>query len=84
MDADKGTNQSNRNWTNNEVSETAPHEFELGLWCIDTLQKLQDALEVSTKRIFEAKEELLAQIADVSNGALAEHSCLFLGEFSNY
>ncbi len=84
MDADKGTIQSNRNWTNNEVSETAPHEFELGLWCIDTLQKLQDALEVSTKRIFEAKEELLAQIADVSNDTLAEHNYFCLRGLSGY
>jgi hypothetical protein len=51
-------------WSNDRDS---PLEFELGLWSLDSLQKLQYSLKASVSSLLEAKEDLMAQIRDVSS-----------------
>jgi hypothetical protein len=38
----------------------------LGLWSLDSLHKLQYSLKASVNSLLEAKEDLMAQIRDVS------------------
>jgi hypothetical protein len=39
----------------------------LGLWSLDSLHKVQYSLKASVSSLFEAKEDLIAQIRDVSS-----------------
>jgi hypothetical protein len=55
--------RSEGEWTNDEKAQ---HEFELGLWSLDSLSKLQNSLKSSVDSLLEAKEELIAQIRNVS------------------
>ncbi|KAH8901092.1 hypothetical protein GQ53DRAFT_814577 [Thozetella sp. PMI_491] len=59
QDLDTTFKRSAKEWAE---SETAPEEFELGLWSLDALYKLQSSLQASVNSITEAKAVLTEQI----------------------
>jgi hypothetical protein len=44
-----------------------PLEYELGVWSLDALYKLQNSLNATVASLLKAKEELTAQITAVSS-----------------
>jgi hypothetical protein len=55
--------RSEREWSQNENS---PLEFELCVWCLESLHKLQQGLQASVDSLTTAREELLEQVQEVS------------------
>jgi hypothetical protein len=47
-------------------SDEYPPEYELGVWSLDALYKLQNSLNATVASLLKAKEELTAQIIAVS------------------
>ena len=48
------------------MEDEDPAEFELSIWSLDALYKLQNNLNAAVSSLRKAKEELTAQIIDVS------------------
>jgi len=70
-------------WANDENYAL---EFELGLWSLEALYKLQHSLKASVDSVMEAREKLVAQIIDgPGNRSVAlERMCQkYLGEFDS-
>ena len=53
-------------------------EFELGLWSLEALYKLQNSLKASVDSLLDAKEKLGAQIKEVSVSILGFEAVLRL------
>lgn len=60
----KLTHLQQSTFTNTE--DEYPPEFELGVWSLDALYRLQNSLNATVDSLQRAKEELTAQIIDVS------------------
>jgi len=71
-------------FTNTE--DEYPPEFELGVWSLDALYKLQNSLNATVSSLLRAKEELTAQIIDGpgKRSVKLERMCQeYLGAFEN-
>lgn len=64
-------NEDVKRWSEDD---NAVRRLQLGLWSLEALYKLQRPLKPTIESIKEAKEQLLTQINDVSQGLSGERS----------